>query len=107
MKLTKSMIIKETDESNELTLCTVNESRLYPWICDVINNLHRKYVKGIFDAEKAIQAFYPIATESAKLYCKEFCSRNTAFNSVFDVTARYTTAYDCVNYYMDDIKTGV
>ena len=105
MKKTKNMIIKKSDEARELFLCATNEGRLYPAVVSVVRNLAKKYKKGIFDGEKAIEAFYPIATAEAKIYCKEF-ARVEEYPVIFDVTTRYTAAADMVNYYMEKIENN-
>lgn len=98
MKITKNMVYKETWESKELVLYTVNDSLLYSqMITPCIRNLQKKYVKGTFDKEKAIVAFYHVATEASKRYFKKFGEK-------FDVTARWTASSNLLNYYMEDIK---
>lgn len=104
MKRTKSMIYKETVESNELFLCAVNDGRIYrTMVIPVVRNLAKKYIKGTFDKDKAIDAFYPIATQEAKLYCKQY-ARLEDYVSVFSVTDRFTCAVDMLNYYMENIE---
>lgn len=97
MKRTTSMIYKETEESRELFLYATNDGNLYRQsITPAIENLRKKYNKGIFDREKAIDLFYYIATSASKLYNKDF-------GYMFDVQARFTAAADMVDYYMDEI----
>lgn len=104
MKHTKSMIYRPSTESRELTLYATNDGRLYNYmIVPVIRNLARKYSKGTFDADRAIDAFYPVACEAAKRYCKEFARLEDA-PQIFDVTARYTTAADMLDYYTENIE---
>ncbi len=104
MKRTKSMIYKPTTESKELFLYAINTSRLYNYaIVPVVRNLAKKLARGIFDGEKAVDAFFPIATEAAKMYAREF-AQNPDWNMIFDVTARFTTASDMVDYYMENIE---
>lgn len=69
----------------------------------VVRNLAKKYAKGNFDNTKAIDAFFPIATEAAKMYAREF-AKNPDWCIIFDVTARFTTAADMVEYYMENIE---
>jgi len=103
MKHTKSMIYLFSDESRELALYAANNGKLYrERIVPVVRNLARYYSKGKFDRDKAVDAFFPIATEAARMYCKEFASAN-AFGNVFDVTARFTAADDLVDDYMENI----
>lgn len=106
MKRTKSMIYKPSDEARELTLYAVNTERLYSrMIVPIVRNLAKKFSKGIFDAEKAVDAFYPVANEAAKMYCKEFARLEDAPH-VFSVTDRFTAAADMVNEYMEDIESN-
>ena len=98
MKHTKNMIYKPTEESRELFLVATNESKLYfQMILPAIENLRRKYCKGIFDKEKAADLFYYVATAASNQYKKDF-------GYSFDVTARYTAAVDMVEAYMEDIE---
>lgn len=100
MKITKNMYYKEDENSRELTLFAVNESLLYSrCIVPVIKNLHHKFLKGTFDADRAVEAFYYVATDAAKEYDKMF----PASGCIFSVTARWTTAKNLLDYYMQDI----
>ena len=98
MKHTKSMIIKETAESRELELFAENTARVYnSFIVPVVRNLAKKYAKGIFDAEKAIDAFYPAACAASDMYAKEFGYR-------FSVGDRFTAAAYLAVAYMENIE---
>lgn len=104
MKRTKSMVYAPSTEARELTLYAINDGRLYDcWMVPIVRNLARKYSKGTFNADRAIDAFYPVATEAAKKYCKEFTRVEDA-PRVFSVTDRFTTAADMVDYYMENIE---
>lgn len=106
MKRTKSMIYQPSTESRELTLYAVNTGRLYDcMIVPVVRNLSKKFRKGTFNADKAIDAFYPVATEAARMYCREFARLEDA-PQVFNVTARFTCAADMVDEYMENIEKG-
>lgn len=97
MKITKNMYYQDSEESRELYWYAVNDSLLYSqMIMPCIRNLQKKYVKGTFDKEKAVVAFYHIATEASNRYFKEFGYK-------FDVTARWTSASDMLSYFMEDI----
>ena len=68
---------KRTIESRELYLCMTNESRLayiYNGICAA---LAKKYRKGEYIADRAIDAFYPLACEASDLYYKDYGYRFT------------------------------
>lgn len=100
MKKTKSMIYKPTEESKELFLVATNDGRLYSrQIVYIIRSLAKKYAKGIFDQEKAADAFYYAATAASDQYYKDFGYR-------FTVTDRYTAAVDMVTYYMENIENN-
>lgn len=103
MKRTKNMIYKQTAESKELALFIENTSSLYKKrTLPIIKNLQKKYKKGVFDKNKAVDAFYPLAVEGAKEYCKEFTFYQPYYQ-IFDVTARFTAACDLVDAYMEHI----
>ena len=55
--------------------------------------------------EHGIDAFFPIATEAARMYCREFARLEDA-PQIFDVTARYTAAADMLDYYTENIEKG-
>lgn len=83
MTRTKNMIIKDSVESRELELYAENDSTLYFGIYSaVIGNLIKKKEKGTYDKERAIDAFYHVATEASNRYKKDF-------GYAFDVTARF------------------
>ena len=106
MKRTKNMIYKPSIESRELALYATNTARLYDYyIVPVVRNLAKKMAKGIFDADKAIDAFYPIACEAAKMYCKEFARLEDAPH-VFSVSDRFTVARDVLDEYMENIENN-
>lgn len=97
MKRTKSMIYKETTESRELFLYATNDGDLYrSMISPIIANLKRKAEKGVYDAEKAVDAFYPVATEASRHY-------NRDFGYSFSVTDRFTVAVDMADYYKEEV----
>lgn len=97
MKKTPNMVIKETDESRELALCLANDGRLWSWIMHIKDTLAKHIKKGVYDHERAIEAYYPVATKEAKLYIAEFGS-DDGFAQCFDVTARWTAAEDLLCY---------
>jgi hypothetical protein len=104
MKRTKNMVYSPSIESRELTLYATNYGRLYDYrIVPVVRNLAKKFAKGTFNPDKAIDAFYPVATEAAKKYCREFARVEDA-PRIFSVTDRFTTAADMVEYYMENIE---
>ena len=96
MKRTASMKYNETTESRELLLYATNCGDLYrQMIAPAIENLRKKAVKGKYDADKAVDLYYYIATEASKRYNREF-------GYSFGVADRFTAAADMEAYYRDD-----
>ena len=87
MQKTSSMVYRPSEEARELYLVADNESRLYPMKQAIENNLIKKIAKGIFDAEKATEAFFHLATAASNQYKKDF-------GYAFNVTERWTAAQD-------------
>ena len=100
MKHTRNMIRKPSDEARELFLYTINTGRIYKRIEAVVDCLRKHNARGNYDPEKAIDAFYHVATDAAKMYAREFF---TIGARPFTVTERYTAAAEMVEYYEDDI----
>ncbi len=97
MKRTKSMNYNETEESRELFLYATNGGDLYrQMITPVIANLRKKAIKGTYDKEKAVDAYYYIATEASKRYQKDF-------GYSFVVSDRFTAAVDMEEFYREDV----
>lgn len=104
MKRTSSMTYHETDESRELELYTTNNGDLYrQMITPIINNLRKKYQRGTYDAGKAVDLWYNVATEGAKRYNKEFGS-DSQWNRLFNVRCRYTVAVNLESYYKEEVE---
>lgn len=90
------MIHKETVESRELFLYATNDGDLYRRMtAPTIENLRKKAVKSQYDKEKAVDAYYYIATEASKRYNKDF-------GYSFGVQDRFTAAVEMEEYYRDD-----
>ena len=103
MKHTKSMIIKPTHESEDLTLYTINTGYIHKtFATPIIKNLQRKVKAGTYNKELAIDAFYKLAEIGAKYYYKEFSDVEDA-PKYFDVTARYTAAAGILEHYEEHI----
>ena len=97
MKRTKSMIYNETVESHELYLYTINDGYLYDHATlYIINSLRKKAKRGVYDSNKAVDAFYRLATMASDKYYKDFGYK-------FDVQVRFTVAVDLESYYKEDI----
>lgn len=96
MKRTKSMQYQETVKSRDLCLYAINNGDLYRHMTTpLIANLKKMADKGMYDVEKAVDAYYNIACEASKMYEKEF-------GYSFSVTDRFTTAVDLEENYRDD-----
>ena len=97
MKRTKNMVYNPSAEAHELMLYAINDGDLYRcMICPVIENLKRKVAKGVYNAEKATDAFYHVATEASNHYFRDFGYK-------FSVTDRYTVACEMVDYYNEEV----
>jgi hypothetical protein len=91
------MVHKATVESSELFGYTTNHGDIYRQaITPVINNLRKKAQKGLYDAEKAIDAWYHVATMASNRYGNDY-------GYTFSVQDRYTVAVDMRDYYEDEI----
>lgn len=88
MKHTKNMFYNPTHESGELYLYATNNGELYRrQISAIENNLRRKMERGVYDHNKAVDAFYYATDAASRLY-------NSDFGYSFTVTERYTAAVD-------------
>ncbi len=97
MKRTKNMIYTETIESRELMLYTVNDGELYRGIITaVINSLRKKYNKGQYNQDRAIDAWYTVATQASAKYNKDF-------GYSFSVPDRFTVAVELEQYFIDEV----
>ena len=83
MKRTKSMIYRQTEEARELALYA--ESIGGNIINPVVDMLAKKHHKGIYDSNKAVDAWYAVINTAAKRYLKDFGYK-------FDVTQKYSAA---------------
>ena len=101
MKRTKNMIYNETTESRELFLYATNSGDLYRQMATpIINNLRKKAQKGVYNREKAVDAWYMVATEASNKYNKDFGYR-------FTVADRFTVAVDMAEYYEEEIFCNI
>ena len=97
MKRTKSMYINPSEEARELVLCTVNDGTMYAHITATVRSLAKHYKRGNYSTEKAIDAYYTIATEAAKKYTRDF-------GYMFTVTERFTAAAELEEYYRENVE---
>lgn len=97
MKRTKNMTYENTTESRELFLYATNDGELYRRITTpIIDGMKKKAEKGIYDKDKAVDAFYRVATEGSNKYYKDYGYR-------FSVGDRWTAAVDMEKYYREEI----
>ena len=97
MKRTKNMIYNPTTEAHELFLYATNDGKLYrQMITPIIENIRKKAKKGIYEKEKAVDAWYKVATVASESYYKDFGYR-------FSVADRFTVAVDMADYYEEEI----
>ena len=98
MTRTKSMIYKETTESRELMLYTINDGFLYEHqTVYIIKNLQKKFKNGNYDKEKAIDAWYNLATNASNKYFKDYGYK-------FSVQDRFTVATELEEYYKENVE---
>lgn len=97
MKHTKSMTYHETTESRELFLYATNDGNLYrQMVTPIIDNMKKKAKKGIYNSDKAVDAWYTVATAASNKYFKDYGYK-------FSVQDRYTAAVDMEAYYREEI----
>ena len=88
MKRTKNMIYKPSIESRELLVYAENCGGLFEELIQpAIDNLAKKVERGIYETEKAVNAFYRVMCEASNLYNKDF-------GYSFSVADRFTAAID-------------
>lgn len=97
MKRTKSMIHTPSDEARELFVYAVNDSQTYHYIKEsLIPNFRKHYKKGMYDPNKAVDAYYRAATMASNNYNKDFGYK-------FSVTERFTAAVDMEKDFREDV----
>jgi hypothetical protein len=98
MKRTRNMVYKPTEESKELFMFAVNNADInVRHVSYAVKNLSKKWKKGVYDAEKAVDLWYYVATEASKAY-------DIYYGYSFDVTARFTVAVEMEKYYKDWVE---
>lgn len=103
MKRTSSMYYQESEESNELAFFTIDTSAIeYNYTQPIIKALHKRYTQGLYNKEKAIDAYFKVTTQAAKLYAKIFAGQGYKFT----VQQRFTAAVYLENYYIEQVIHG-
>lgn len=81
------------DEVCELYLTTLNTREVYFRLVEpTIKMLRKKLIKGVYDKDKAVIAWKRVADESAKMYAKEYCCKESDWNVVFSSDDRWECA---------------
>lgn len=97
MKRTKSMFYNPTTASRELALFANNTAEIYGIIESVEKNLERKITKGIYNSDKAIDAFYVVAENASPIYFKYFGYKftvNERFNAAIELRNAFEIDHD-------------
>ena len=98
MKRTKNMYYEMSEEARELVLTAENDGELFEhMISPILNNLAKHYAKGVYNADKAVDAYYRVATEASERYNKEFGYR-------FSVQQRFTAAVVLEEDFRDTVQ---
>lgn len=101
MKRTKSMVYRETDESRELFLYSINKNNVYcKAIAPVLKNLNKHCLRGNYDTERAVDAWYRVATIASNEYKKDF-------GYSFGVGDRFTVAVELEKRYREEIFESI
>lgn len=96
MKRTKSMHYEETIGSEELLLYVINDGNFYKErIAPLIQNLRSKAIEGLYDADKAVDAYFCVATVASNRHNKEF-------GYSFSVKDRFSAAVDMERFYREN-----
>lgn len=94
--------IANMEAVRELELYAENTSALYyNHTIPVIENLKKKYKKGQYDKEKAVNAWEYVADAAAKMYHKEF-GGGCAWYDVFNKATRHEVAKCLEEYYFSE-----
>ncbi len=100
-------LIEEVDEDSvrELVLYAENDGTLYQQsTAPIQKNLSKKWVKGIYDHDKAIQLWKYHADRAAKAYGREF-SNNDGLK-IFSPAVRKAAAEEFANNWKEELEAG-
>ena len=101
MKRTKNMVYRETVESRELLLYTINDGTTYKKaIIPTLENLKKHCKRGNYDVERAIDSWYRVATIESNEYKKDY-------GYSFSVGDRFTVAVELEKYYREEIFESI
>ena len=100
MERTRSMYYEESVESRELYLYAVNNEAIYSrHVLPAIKSLARKYKAGRYDAGRAVDLFFYVATTAGKEYGREY-------GGAFSVQERYTAAVEMERACREKVEEG-
>lgn len=101
MKRTKNMVYHETVESRELFLYTINNGTTYnKAIIPTLENLKKHCKRGNYDTDRAIDAWYRVATIASNEYKKDF-------GYSFSVGDRFTVAVELEKCYREEVFESI
>lgn len=88
----------------ELELWVDNHPESYKLKKAVYGALDRKRTRGVYDSERAVQAFYNVAEYAAKSYAKTFNDCATAWFVTFTTTTRREVAKILLAEYEEEVE---
>lgn len=95
--------IMDEDAAEDLYLYAINTAELYHGrTTAVIDNLRKKYQKGVYDPEKAVALWQYVADDAAKMYDKELGSGRGSM-TMFNKATRNEVAKRLAKYYEEHI----
>ena len=101
MKRTKNMVYRETVESRELFSYSINNNIVYcKAIAPVLKNLNKHYLNNNYNTERAVDAWYRVATIASNEYKKDF-------GYSFSVGDRFTVAVELERNYREEIFESI
>lgn len=88
--------------ANELALYVENTSQVYHNVTMyTVNNLKKKFAKGLYETDKAVRAWEHVAEYAAKLYHREF-GGNCRWYDTFNAATRREVAKYLEGVYFDE-----
>ena len=88
----------------ELFSCVVNSHKI--WVnCSIyiLDNLRKKYAKGIYDKSRAVTAWEVAATRMAKLYAQTL-GNDAPYYVYFNAATRRACAVMLEEYYFEEVQ---
>lgn len=99
MRKTRAMIFVNSHEAEELYLCTIHNGDCRNRIKAVYTNLKKKWDKGTYDSDRAIEAWYYVAEGEAQVY-------NRDFGYKFTVTEKWSAALKLEEHFRNYLMNG-